>query len=253
MKASGMIDRAAGLLIATVAVVGVLHTIVPDHWAPIVILSRQQGWSAMRTVRAAALAGVGHVTTTLALGALLWIVGAAVAVRYAHLVSLAAAIALLAFGMWIAYQGWRETRAGADHDRGHSHFEHGHLHTHDDGLHHTHWHRHHDDDRHAPDAAESPHAHEHATSGRTALLLILGSSPMVEGIPAFLGASTKGVGVLAVMAVVFAVSTIVTYVAMCAVGARGLRRVSLGPLERYGEVLSGLFVAAVGVYALLTA
>jgi hypothetical protein len=40
---------------------------------------------------------------------------------------------------------------------------------------------------------------------------------------------------------------------MCVVAARGLAKTSFGPLERYGEVLSGLFVAAVGVYALLTA
>jgi hypothetical membrane protein len=53
------------------------------------------------------------------------------------------------------------------------------------------------------------------------------------------------------MAIVFAVSTIVTYVVMCVAGLRGLQKTSLGPLERYGEVLSGIFVALVGVYALV--
>ena len=38
-----------------------------DHWAPIVVLGRQQGWSVSRTARAAAIAGFGHVTTTLLL------------------------------------------------------------------------------------------------------------------------------------------------------------------------------------------
>jgi hypothetical protein len=74
------------LLGATVAAVSVLHTLVPDHWAPIVVLGRQQGWSVARTGRAAALAGLG----------------AALAVRYAHLVSLAAALALLAFAVFAA-------------------------------------------------------------------------------------------------------------------------------------------------------
>lgn len=95
------------LLLVTVAAVGILHTIVPDHWAPIVILARQQGWSIARTARAAAIAGLGHVTSTLVLGALLWVAGAALAVRYAHLVSLASAVALIAFGLWIAYGGWK--------------------------------------------------------------------------------------------------------------------------------------------------
>lgn len=38
-----MIDHTAVLLVVTVGAVGVLHTLVPDHWAPIVILARQRG------------------------------------------------------------------------------------------------------------------------------------------------------------------------------------------------------------------
>ncbi len=244
-----MLDHASALLVATVAIVGVLHTIVPDHWAPIVVLARQQGWSALRTARAAALAGVGHVTTTLLLGSLLWFVGATLAVRYAHIVSLVAAVALLVFGLWIAYGGWKETREdqGAGSDLAHAH-----VHEHNDGLKHVHWHEHEEASEVAKGAAVM-HTHAHAVAGRTTLLLILGSSPMVEGIPAFLSASTRGPELLGVMASVFAFSTIATYVVMCTVGLRGLQRASLGPLERYGEVISGLFVAAVGVYALFTA
>jgi hypothetical protein len=55
------------------------------------------------------------------------------------------------------------------------------------------------------------------------------------------------------MTAVFAFSTIVTYVGVSVAGIAGLQRVSLGPLERYGEVASGIFVAIVGMYALLTA
>ncbi len=248
-----MIDHTGALLLATVLAVGVLHTMVPDHWAPIVVLARQQGWSIVRTARSAALAGLGHVTTTLLLGVLLWVVGAALAARYAHLVSLVSAAALLAFGLWIAYGGWKEVRGSGTHDHGHSHLGHAHLHAHDTGLQHVHWHEHHDADWHAVEGGVATiHAHDHSASGRTALLLILGSSPMVEGIPAFLSASTKGPALLGAMAVVFGVSTIATYVVLCVAGVRGLQRTSLGPLEKYGEVLSGLFVAAVGIYALLT-
>jgi hypothetical protein len=79
------------------------------------------------------------------------------------------------------------------------------------------------------------------------MLLILGSSPMVEGIPAFFAASRYGGALVALMAVVFAASTIATYVALCLLSTAGLQRVSLGPVERYGEVISGIFIAGVGV------
>ena len=38
-------------LVAAVAGVGVLHTIVPDHWVPIALIARQRGWS-LRTLPA---------------------------------------------------------------------------------------------------------------------------------------------------------------------------------------------------------
>ncbi len=237
-------------LVLTVAAVGVLHTVVPDHWGPIVVVARQRGWSLMQTARAAAMAGVGHVTTTLLLGAIVWYAGSIAAAQYAREVTLVSAIALIAFGAWIAYGGWREAR-GDNHHHGHAHSAHGHLHRHPDGTEHVHWHEHHDEDWHDGGDVAVLHDHSHAATGRTALLLIVGSSPMIEGIPAFLAASTYHPQLLVTMAIVFAAATIVTYVALSVTGLRGVQRQGLGTLERYGEMLSGLVVAAVGVYQLL--
>jgi hypothetical protein len=127
---------------------------------------------------------------------------------------------------------------------------HAHAHGHG-GTAHVHWHDHEADTAHEvtveTQTAPPLHAHKHKTSARTALLLILGSSPMVEGIPAFFAASRYGTALIALMAIVFAASTIVTYVVLCVYSAAGLQRVNLGPLERYGEVISGAFIALVGV------
>jgi hypothetical protein len=105
-----------------------------------------------------------------------------------------------------------------------------------------HWHDHEAGTAHkvTPATETTPplHAHEHKTAARKALLLIPGSSPMVEGIPAFFAASRFGVAVIVFMAIVFAVSTIVTYVVLCVYSAAGLQRAKLGPLERYREVFT---------------
>jgi hypothetical protein len=70
---------------------------------------------------------------------------------------------------------------------------------------------------------------------------------MVEGIPAFFAASRYGLSLLVVMAVLFAASTIATYVLLSTYAAAGLQRFRLGPVERYGEVISGGFIALVGL------
>jgi hypothetical protein len=127
---------------------------------------------------------------------------------------------------------------------------HVHIHRHHRGAAHTHWHDHLPETAHLIAAVEGEpplHEHRHKMTARTALLVILGSSPMIEGIPAFFAAAKYGVGLIIAMSVVFAFSTIVTYVILCVYSAAGLQRVRLGAVERYGEVLSGAFISLVGV------
>jgi hypothetical protein len=127
---------------------------------------------------------------------------------------------------------------------------HAHAHHHGGAVH-VHWHDHAADTAHEVpvEIATAPpgHIHKHKTSARMALLLILGASPMVEGIPAFFAASRYGIALIALMSAVFAAGTIITYVALCVASAAGLQRVRLGPLERHGEIISGVFIAFVGL------
>jgi len=213
------------LLVASVTAVGVLHTIVPDHWVPIALIARQRGWSKAETARAALQAGTGHVLSTLLIALAIWLMGVAFAERFGHVIDTVSSLALIAFGAWIAASALRDLRRHAGHE--HGHHEHGHDHVH----------------RHDHEVA----AGDDKTKGRTALLLIVGSSPMVEGIPAFFAAAKYGVGLIAVMAVAFAVSTISTYVLLCVYSTAGLQRMRLGAFERYGEVMSGAFIVFVGV------
>jgi ABC-type nickel/cobalt efflux system permease component RcnA len=202
------------LLVGAVAAVGVLHTIVPDHWAPITLIARQRKWTTAQTISAAAKAGTGHVLSTLLIALLVWFAGSKAAVHFGRLVDIASSAGLVIFGCWIAVASWFEMRSSSkEHEDDHA-------------LHHD---------------------HSHKAGHRTALVLILGSSPMVEGIPAFFAASQYGVGLILLMSFVFAISTIGTYILLCVYSTKGLERMELGAFERYGEVLSGFFIALVGL------
>lgn len=332
----------AALLVGSVLLVGVLHTIVPDHWVPITLIARQRNWSRGETARAALKAGTGHVVTTLILAAIVWLAGVAVAARFGHWIDTISSVALIAFGLWIAISSWLELRAGDGH--GHNHGPHGHAHdfSHleaaDDSGNQMHgpelqrmqgkhgvlelsiyelgqpprfrftatvpetvssiavetlradgsrqpfsfvrqgayWESMEDipephgfdvnvtvvqdHQLHSYRAVFAEHEHgdhghdgdssnriTHKTSSRTALLLILGSSPMIEGIPVFFAAGKYGASLIVIMALVFAASTILTYVLLCVYSTAGLQRVKFGTLERYGEVFSGAFIALVGL------
>jgi ABC-type nickel/cobalt efflux system permease component RcnA len=365
------------LLVGAVVGVGILHTIVPDHWVPITLIARQQRWSTGETARAALVAGFGHVTSTLVIGLIVWLAGVAFAAQFGHLVSIVSSVALIGFGCWIGIGAWREMRGGKGHTHAHGHHHastdagpHGpelnrltspagtvelsifendqaprfrltgpesgavfaettrddgsrqkfdfahlglfwestseihephqftvevttssagrnasyttrfdehadddgdaeddalyqptsrgsvavtHAHVHKHGNRAAHSHRHDHDQASAHVLTESvernppAHEHKHKTSSCTALLLILGSSPMIEGIPAFFAAGKYGLGLIAAMAVAFGISTIATYVLLCVYSTAGLQRVNLGSFEKYGEVASGAFIAIVGL------
>jgi ABC-type nickel/cobalt efflux system permease component RcnA len=317
------------LLIGAVAAVGVLHTLVPDHWVPITLIARQRGWTQGQTARAALKAGTGHVVSTLIIALIVWGAGVAFAEKFGHWVDTAASLALIGFGGWIAISSLLAMRGGGhghSHSHSHNHEEwagdevhgpelqrietdHGELRlsifeagvpprfrltgADDDSVavetirgdgtrqsfamvrRGTYWESadtipephqfaarittDHGGHSHSYDMQFSEHSHghdghDHGTAGQrpkmssqTALLLILGSSPMVEGIPAFFAAGKYGIGLIVVMSLVFGIATIITYMLLCVYSTAGLQRVSFGPLERYGEVLSGAFIALVGV------
>ena len=86
------------LLVAAVATVGVLHTIVADHWVPITLIAQQRGWSKSETTRAALQAGTGHVLSTLLIALVVWLAGVAFAERFGHIVDTVSSLALIAFG-----------------------------------------------------------------------------------------------------------------------------------------------------------
>ena len=200
------------ILLFSVVVVGVLHTIVPDHWVPITLIARQKGWTKAETTRAALQAGIGHVVTTLLIAVIVWVAGVAFATRFGHYVDLASSLALIGFGGWIMVASLPELRH-----------------------------------KHLYDTPGHTHVHKEGKANRTALLLVLGSSPMVEGIPAFFAAGKYGLKLIIPMAFLFAVSTIATYVVLCVYSTNKLKNVKFEAFERYGEVLSGAFIALIGL------
>jgi ABC-type nickel/cobalt efflux system permease component RcnA len=147
------------LLVGAVAAVGVLHTIVPDHWVPIALIARQRGWSKAETARASLLAGTGHVLSTLSIALVVWLANVAVAKRFGPFVDMASSMALIAFGGWIAISAWWEMRRHGGHANSHTDGKHGHTHREHEHTHREHGHAHDElglDRRHRPEHARAP-------------------------------------------------------------------------------------------------
>jgi sulfite exporter TauE/SafE len=219
-------------LVLAAAGIGLTHTLLgPDHYLPFVMLARARSWSWPRTLIVTAACGAGHVAASVALGLVGFGVGAALGQLEALETGRGdwAAWMLIAFG--VAYGAWG-VRHGVRSRRGiEPHVHDGHVHVHDHG--------------------HSHHRHDQLPGSNLtfwALMFAFVLGPCEPLIPLFLVPASRGEwGTALATAGVFGVTTVVTMVAAVALALAGLRRLPLGPVERWSHALAGGVITASGL------
>jgi nickel/cobalt exporter len=167
------------LLIVAAGVVGLVHSVLPDHWVPLAVVARTQRWSLMRVSKISGLAAAGHVLASLVLAGAIALIG----LQFQHEIDtrqgqiVGAVLAVTGVALLV----WSRTHQG-----------HGHSHPHGGHEHDPHTHSHEDDAGHLDEAG---HSHAHASH-----------SEQAEGAPARLPAKPSMAGWLATIAVPFGVA-----------------------------------------------
>jgi nickel/cobalt transporter (NicO) family protein len=233
--AEPIVESTAFLLALSSCATAIIHALIPDHWLPFALMARAQRWSDRRTFILVALTGAIHVTVSIALGFLLAAAGRSGARRLAaalgtSLPTFAGALMVL-FG--VGYGLWAHRREARAHLHGQARGE--------------------------PDVLSEPlHAHGHLLSRLTrgtltggALVAVIGISPCVLLQPILFAAASEGTGAAAAVALAFAIGTIGTMILVTLVATRGLRLLRLSFFTRFGDLLSGLVIAAIGLVMLL--
>jgi nickel/cobalt transporter (NicO) family protein len=197
---------ALALVVAAVSI-GSIHSLAPDHWVPFAALARGQRWSAGRTAAITALCGLGHVTSSVALGLLGVFFGRELFEAFgARLESIAG---LLLIGCGIAYALWsvRRTRIG-----------HGHM-----------------------------HAHVHGPVTAWTLFLLFSADPCVAVIPLMVASAPLGwASTLAVVAA-YELATIGSMVVLVLPTRAAIGTVRGAWVDRWGDAVAGGVIVFVGV------
>ena len=234
------------LLIATAGFTALFHTLIPDHWLPFVLVARSQGWSLRKTFWTTLLSAVFHVTLSLGLGIVALFLGREFTAAIGERIERFAGYGLLFFGL--VYTLFFLTGSGK-----HQHYFPGH------GGHHP------LEDYHGPTeetggtpANDGPsprhilsrHLGDHPLSALT-LAAVVGLNPCVLAIPLMMATVADGIWSLLAVGTSFAVTSIVVLVSASLLGYQGMRRLNLDFLNRYGEVVSGALIAALGLLIVL--
>jgi hypothetical protein len=225
-------------LLAAAAGVAFGHAILPDHWVPLAVLGRTRRYPLSRIARLSGLAGVAHVLVSIALGAVIVVIGLQFRSTIQHAQDTIIGGILIATG--IGFLVLELTGHGHHHDHDHGHAD-GQDHDHDS-------HQHGEPDHHH--AGERP---PRRLSGLAAVMVPFGAaaSPDLTILPVFLAATTAGVATAVGSLVVFAAVTIGTIVGLTLGAARGGYQIRGEWLERWGNLFTAGVLAIIGLLVLL--
>jgi sulfite exporter TauE/SafE len=202
------------LLLVAAASLGFVHTLLgPDHYLPFIVLSKAQGWPAVKTMWITFVSGVAHVASSILIG----VAGIGLGVSLSKIESIESfrggvvSWALFLFGVGYTIYGiYKYVR----------HVRHSHL----------------------------PLAEEDAKTFRATpwiVFLIFFFGPCEVLIPLLLyPASEHHVFSIVLIALVFSIVTIGTMMGMVFLGYKGFSLVKIRNQERYVHLLAGLIILA---------
>jgi sulfite exporter TauE/SafE len=193
------------ILLSTIAV-AFLHALAPDHWTPFVAIAKARRWSIPHLLCITALSGLGHVGSSIGLGASGIILGVTLTSLTAIESSRGAIAGLLLVGFGLAYCVW-----------GLKHWGHAHAH---------------------------PAANKTVTVWALVAIFVLG--PCEPLIPLMFLGIQYGWQEVWLVSLIFGLTTISMMLVQTVVAYKGLRLLLSEKLDQWTHVTCGLIIAGTG-------
>ncbi len=198
-------------------VVSTIHALMPDHWIPLVLISKAEGWSQGETLWISALVTLPHMISTILLGMAVGLIGLQLSTAYELIMERLTPTAFILIGGYYILRGLRGK--GHHHHGDHEVYE---------GL---------------------------KNKSKKAIISFLATtlffSPCVPIGSYFLVASPAGAtGLIAVSAIYLAV-TLIVMMAMIYLGRKGVDRVRWNFLEHNENLITGAILVILGLFVYL--
>ena len=196
----------------TAAMVGLIHSLAPGHWLPVVMVARARKWGLKASIIGAIVASLGHILLSLILAIVAISAGEMILHERAEWIEHYASLGLVIFGLGYAIWAYRTHRTCA-----HEHSHHG----------------------PAIRRKQSPYL----------FLFLAGLSPCVAAFPVFVTAATHGVPSLGLSMGMFAGGVVLALTATTLVAVAGVKRIQFDHpiLEHHADTITGLSVACLGI------
>jgi ABC-type nickel/cobalt efflux system permease component RcnA len=206
------------ILMSSAALVGFVHSLAPGHWLPVVLLAKARRWKPSVAAAASLVTAGGHIFLSIVLAAIAIAAGATYLHEHEELIEKYAGLGLAIFGILYAIFSFRR----------HSHC-HGHTH-------------------HGP----NPPARDKTLKRTVLFLFSVGFSPCVAVLPVFVASMPFGWTGYLLTGVSFSFGVIAALAGSSLVVSAGVLKLDHPIFEHFGDVLTGVGVALLGLVLFVT-
>ena len=193
--------------------VGLIHSLAPGHWLPVVLMTQAKRWDKRMAVLGALVAASGHIVLSILIAVVGIGIGAKFLEQYEAQFEKYSGLALAVFGFGFAlYSFFRHSRCV-----GHTH--------------------------HGPEEGQ----YSKNRKAPFLFLLSLGFSPCLAALPVFAAAAPYGTFTVGVTLAFFALGVVLALVGATLSVCFGVMKLDHPLLEHYGDVLTGGVVCLMGL------
>lgn len=201
-------------LFISVSLISFFHALIPSHWLPITVISKNAGWSKALTLRATFYLGFAHVLSTVLLCLCISFLGQTLFDKYSNRFDQFSGVLLIAYGFFFIYR----------------HYKHHHFHF----------------------SAESLDKKNSSFNAlMVQLLVIMFFSPCLEVVAIFFNAGKFGFAIVALLTFVYAVISISGMLIWINFVQHGLKKINWHRIEHNAGLLTGGVLVLMGIFQIL--
>jgi|ERR1035437_1875911 hypothetical protein len=79
-------------------VLSLIHAVIPNHWIPLIAISKTEKWTQRQTLLATTITGFSHTLSTIIIGVIIGVIGYKLSASYSIISTIAAPIVLIGLG-----------------------------------------------------------------------------------------------------------------------------------------------------------
>lgn len=200
-------------------ILSIIHALIPNHWLPLIAVSKTEKWTRNQTLWATVITGFAHTLSTIIIGIIVGFIGYRLSASYTAISETIAPIILIGLGVIYILLDFR----------GHHHHHH---------------------ETEIPATVSAPNKSRWVAI-LTSLSIAMFLTPCIEIEAYYFQAGTIGWPGIFIVSAVYLTATVVVMLLLVSLGMRGVKTFKSHFLEHHEKAVTGIVLVALGILALL--